>query len=900
VKSFVGKSGMNEDDAWLDGLRKGLREIRAEAASPPRYEKLAKIGEGATAVVYRAWDRELKRAVALKILRPLPEVWEVAMRRLQREAEAMASLAHPNIVTLYDAVITPGTIELVMELVEGAPLSRILGERKVEMRTLVRLLEKAARGVASAHAKGIVHRDLKPANILVDSRGEPRVGDFGLAHFGGSRTAMTETGAILGTPLYMAPEQIAGGSDSVTPRTDVYGLGAILYEIATGRPPHAADTMEALLHRILHDLPIPPRKLNPSATRDLETVILKSLEKDPTRRYADAGDLADDLDRTLRGEPVRARRAGPAALAWRWAKRHRAVTAATLVFALAAGAATAILTVNRHRLRSRIVELQFQAAEAERQERWDEARDRHAEVRLLSPGQPLSEGKFYTLAEKAKAAERRRRSRALLEQARRVREQGEEIAKELERVKEQKKELETTIRPWDPRDRQLVQWKVEDRQEELENLQDVKRQEELRAYLSAYGADPEDPKPRSLLAQHYFKAFCLASRDVLFDDPEEFAASVRMYDDGTLEPELHQDGALSFDSSPTGAELYLFRYEEGGDPRLLPRPFNAIRRESRRPARESDEETLYALECSDFNRIGTCPVAGLKLARGSYLAVLRRAGFRDTRFPVFVRRGDVTSVRVPLYSDETIGRGFLYVPGGEYLTGMRYYRERAGGAKIETARADGFFLSKFEVTCDEYREFIAAVARTDPAAARRRVPRDAEKNQTLWRVDDDGTVRYWSEGMKGTWPVSGISWDDAQAYCEWRTAQARAQGERVRFRLPTSVEWERAGRGADCRMTPWGQSFVWCFAKGALTRNQGSPEPVGTFPEDESPFGVRDICGSVSEWCADERPGKWQDRIARGGSYAFANASQFLWYSFSLNHGRANIAVGIRLVRVVE
>jgi len=296
----------------------------------PRFEIRGELGEGSSAQVYRAWDRELRREVALKVLRDAGGITDVARERFRREAQAAAKVAHPNAVGVHDAGEHAGRLFLVMELVEGKSLQDLLASARPDRGAALELLEKSARAVAAAHARGIVHRDLKPGNILIAPTGEPKVADFGLAHLPDASRALTRTGALLGTPLYMAPEQVEG--KEATARTDVYALGAILYELLAGRPPHAADRVPELYRRILGDDPVPPRRLRPDLPADLETVVMKALERDPARRYADAGAFAEDLRRFREGRPVEARPGS------RWAKALRRRRAA-------AGAGVAVLAV---------------------------------------------------------------------------------------------------------------------------------------------------------------------------------------------------------------------------------------------------------------------------------------------------------------------------------------------------------------------------------------------------------------------------------------------------------------------------------------------------------------------------------------------------------------------------
>ena len=313
----------------------------------PRYEILGRLGEGATAVVYRALDRELHRYVALKVQRQLVAPDDVACQRFRREAQAAAGIPHPNVVMVHDAGEDKGRLYLVMELVDGRPLSELLKERRLALKELLKILEKAVRGVAAAHEKGIVHRDLKPSNILVGDQGEAKVADFGLAHLLDSTARLTKTGSSLGTPLYMSPEQVEGRAKDISPRTDVYSLGAILYEIVTGHVPHEGETMMEIYGRIVHDDPKSMSSWNPATPPDLQTVALKALEKDPERRYASAKDFADDLARYLAGEPVTARPHSRTYRLYRAVRKSRAARAGAVVLGVALLASAAALVAMR-------------------------------------------------------------------------------------------------------------------------------------------------------------------------------------------------------------------------------------------------------------------------------------------------------------------------------------------------------------------------------------------------------------------------------------------------------------------------------------------------------------------------------------------------------------------------
>ena len=248
----------------------------------------------------------------------------------------------------------------------------------LDLRGRVGLIERVARGVAAAHKKGIVHRDLKPQNILVAAGGEPKVADFGLAHMADSTTALTRTGSTLGTPLYMSPEQVGGKAREITPRTDVWALGAILYEVLSSRPPFLGETHLEIYEKISHHDPT-PLGVAEAFSRDLETVALKALEKDPGRRYPSAREFGDDLRRLLDGEAISARRPSPLTKAWKRLRRRRAVIGVAVVLLAAAGWIGAVPWRQASRIRFTL----SQAAEHEKRGRFQEARDGYLLVREL-------------------------------------------------------------------------------------------------------------------------------------------------------------------------------------------------------------------------------------------------------------------------------------------------------------------------------------------------------------------------------------------------------------------------------------------------------------------------------------------------------------------------------------
>src|SRR5262245_20603380 len=308
------------------------------------YEVHERLGMGAMGVVYRAWQPGLEKWVALKTIRDSELADEGERERFRAEARALAQFDHPNIVPIYEVDERDGQHFFSMKLIEGGSLARPPAGFDLNQRGIARLMTRVAQAVHHAHKRGILHRDLKPSNILLDKDGEPYVADFGLAKRlpapGDSGATLTRSGAIVGTVSYMAPEQ-ARAEKVMTTAADVYGLGAVLYELLTRQAPFVGTDIVELLLRVREQEPPRPRSLNPRADRDLETVCLKCLEKDPAKRYASAEALAQDLERWLRGEPIQARRASARERIVKWVRRRPAVAAllGTTLLALVIGAA---------------------------------------------------------------------------------------------------------------------------------------------------------------------------------------------------------------------------------------------------------------------------------------------------------------------------------------------------------------------------------------------------------------------------------------------------------------------------------------------------------------------------------------------------------------------------------
>src|SRR5437763_2838917 len=343
VVAGVGDSG-NEDELPCDNAKatSGVKEAARAATMLGElgdYELLEEIGRGGQGVVFRDRQKRLNRTVALKVISIGQWASKAHLKRFRREAEAAASLDHPCIVPIYDVDERDGSCYFSMKFVEGGQLDEVVRRKLMSIRQAAELIAKIARKVHYAHEHGILHRDIKPGNILLDAKGEPHLTDFGLARLLETESTVTRTLEVLGTPSYMAPEQAAGNSTQLTSATDVYGLGAVTYQLLTGHPPFAGGTTYETIKLLLETEPRQPRLLNPKIDRDLSTICLKCLEKDPQRRYSSALALAEDLEHWLKHEPIQERLTGVFAHGRKWVRRNPKLMVAGIAGLLVGAAA---------------------------------------------------------------------------------------------------------------------------------------------------------------------------------------------------------------------------------------------------------------------------------------------------------------------------------------------------------------------------------------------------------------------------------------------------------------------------------------------------------------------------------------------------------------------------------
>ncbi len=827
------------------------------------FRLLRPLEQGGMGSVYLAEQEALGRLVALKVVRPELMDSPTAAERFRREALAVARLNHPGIVGVHALGEDQGLRYIAMELVPGRSLGEVLGEhagqgRKVPARTAASWLAQVARAAHHAHEQGIIHRDIKPANIRITPDGRPRLLDFGVARDERWR-GKTVTEAFTGSPLYASPEQLFGRP--VDARADVYGLGATLYQCLTGRTPFDAETLERLTARILVEEPVPPRRLSPAVPRDLEVIALKCLERDPGRRYATAAALADDLEAHLDSRPILARPPGPLPRLLKWARRRPWPAAALLLVTLLGAGLVGWLVWQR-------------AA------RSAEARRTFAQARA----------RIETYRERRRAMERHEAGVAKVQ--REISSQYRTEAEDL--LIEEAEDAVAAAR----REREAAFYEV---------LDLVRRAEAL---------DPEAGDADLIRAELYVEKW-IEARTVR---DQEAAASykdlvARLDPGGVFAAAMRAPRRFRFTAEPADAGIYLFRYAEQGH-RLVPEPYLGL------PDGVRAGEVVHRV----VNRAGGFEPGDLVLERGEVARVFRGGRVEGAALPPGL---ELRPTATPLYLcpsafagpapfeadlDEGVYLAVVRAPGFEeqrwsfetvtVIVTAPHFRLRPHGStppgfvRVPTESCDATFLiMEREVTAAEYLEFLndpEVRPRIGPDSLFPRQP-DNRAAGGLWERDASGLYRVPAD-WDARWPIVGLSFDDATEYARWRTEQARRAGMRHSFALPTFMEWKLATAVGAARIYPFGNRWRPKWVKSCYARPNANLEPVLSYPIDESPYGIFDLCGSAMEWLDD-----WYDeprgyRRLGGGSWARAQPSEFFAYGAGAIPSSTGGEYGLRLV----
>ena len=770
---------------------------------PPRYDDLGLIGAGGMGEVRRVWDRELERALAMKILRWSPELDEAARRRFVTESKITAGLQHPGVIAVYDhGELADGRPYLTLKEVRGRTFDALLAapldpvDPLLSLRRVIDRFRAVCQTVAYAHQLRVVHRDLKPSNLMVGEHDEVLVLDWGLA------ARLSEQGApepppdhALGTPGFVAPERLEGAP--IAPNQDVYALGCVLYEILSGRRPYPGAPDQVIARQRVEDPP-PARVAAGSrpAPEELCRLVEIAMARDPARRFQDAAPLAEGLR------------------AWLEGARRVALAEARVAEADA-------LRPKIHALRRDAAQLRAQA------EAW------------LSDCQPH--------------------------------------------------EHEARKRPG---------WDLEDRARALELEATQVETEWASTLYGALSRVPELTSAHARLAEHYQEqaARAEAARDEHLLIQAE--SQLRRHDRGRFAAFLAGHSQLSLRTEPEGARLSLRRFERHG------------RRLALGPAVD----------------LGVGPLHDHGVPQGSYLLTANAPGFAPTHLPLLLPRGAPWRGAAPgteeaeplrLLPEGALGPDDVHVPAGWFRAGGD--PEAADGLPEKTLWLESFIIKRFPVTCQEYLIFLDdLVARGRDAEAEALVPREMAQGEgdrpLLWR-DAQGRYRL-PEGpgeaaWDPAWPVTMVSWYGATAYAQWL-----ADAEGLPWRLPHDLEWEKAARGVDGRLFPWGDHPDPTWAN--MINSAPTPPlraPVRSFPVDSSPYGVRGLAGNVRDWCANayarggpavvhDRPvleaaGVWQEgfRMVRGGCWASTERHLRAAVRFAARPGERHSVCGFRLAR---
>ncbi|MCI0350184.1 MAG: bifunctional serine/threonine-protein kinase/formylglycine-generating enzyme family protein [Acidobacteriales bacterium] len=848
-----------------------------------KYEKKNTIGKGGMGEVLKVLDRDLRREVAMKMLRPQREGMVSAedVFRFMKEAQATGRLEHPNIIPVHDlGVDGQGRIYFTLKYVQGVSLKEAIkgrnengtlenGRRFREVfnaRHMIDIFISVCQGVAYAHSKGIIHRDLKPENVMLGKFGEVLVMDWGLAKVlsrGKSTQAqasgeaaldlslrptldssMTLEGDIAGTPSYMSPEQAAGKNSELDERTDVYSLGAMLYEILSGEPPFTGPTALEIIQQVSEGKA--PATVSGTCDfrpvpRELRAICEKAMQHDPNARYQSVEALRDDVQAYMESRPVSS---CPDTLVQKTVKfikrnRHRVTTMATTAAAIVAlifGSWFIYWQITVHRLLT------------------------HAESEVAL-------GRSYYVAFQS----------------------GKIKVNEDDPV--QATILATAGGDYADFYRQKLNSAIDSAREVLEIF-------------------PRHERARSFLADSYMEIWRMA-RDQ--NNPVMMSVArgeVERYAEGNekLLAELNGFGKLDIALDPPEADAYLFSFEtmHGFDrngnalpERMVPVPYDPVKRQpdtsfltaERKRSRDGEPlganaHSIFRLDPTSASRLGTGKISLSGLPPGSYLLLLMSLGLQETRIPIRMDRMDLIQRTVEIPRSGAVPPGFIYVASSRPILGG----DAANAFPRNIQPVGAFVIAQEEVSMADYSEFLRFLVRSGKAAeARNRMPR--ENGNALATIAGNGELSSRDGGDQETFlasPVRGVSYQDTLAYAEWRSRR-----DRVQYRLPNEVEWETACRGTDGRLFAWGNKPAPGVAIASLS---GNNDWNWQNYKDESPLGAHNMSGSVAEWTASTfDPRKAGEHTVRGNALSLPPAGLACPFRSPADPDSTRATIGFRL-----
>ena len=794
----------HDDDKGDDSLSASLdpgplferSQLLGLGYSPPpdRYRIGKEIARGGVGKVLRVRDRQLIRSQVIKLLNQGTAAEQKVVLNFIREAQITAQLEHPNIVPVHDlGLLETGEVYFTMKRIRGQTLKEVLRSirqgdadiaRAFPRVRLLQILKSVCQAIAFAHSRGVLHRDLKPSNVMIGDFGEVLVLDWGIAKiFEGPEVTQPirvrvgdgiKRSSVVGTPSYMSPEQANGKTQRVKVTSDIYSLGAILYEILTYRPPFRGKDARRLLEQAIYEDPVPPRVFRPTLNIPiaLEEIAMKCLSKDPDERYQTVQDLIDAVDHyLLRLEELDRR--------FRVAQKqyHRAQK------------------LIDHFKKCRALKIR------------DE--DRLLEEIWMMP--PLAE------------LEQRRTLWQMQEQAK-----DKSIASR-EAFREAERELREVTSLYPPH---------REAKSDLAYLYSVKLEE-----AKAAKDEVEINHFRQLLTT--------------YDVEERFA------------PLLSDVGVVQLRTLP---------------PRVTVHGSRGV---------EVDRTTRFLREV----QWGATPVNIRDVQSGSWRLRLSKGGYEDVLYPIQVSSGEIVEVSCRLYTKEELGEGFRLIPRGHFKMGGD--PNCVSAQYVHQEMTADIAMAESLVTCLDYLRFLNSIALHNPEEAMRRSPRHPSLGLYLWSRDSSGIYKLpaptTSMPWSSRWPVFGISFLDAQCYCQWLSEK---EGER--YRLPTEIEWEKAARGLDERNYPWGEEFDPIFCAIAEGRSYASrPVKIKQHPKDLSPYGIYDLAGLVHEYCDTSFNRSDPNlKVLKGGSFqSYGGTESRATHRMSVTQTLARFTAGFRIVK---
>jgi len=811
-------------------------------SSEEKYVIEKELGKGGMGIVFSALDKNIQRNVAMKII-ALDQPSDVDnIVRFIEEVQITGQLEHPNIVPTYELGTTKdGKIYYTMKMVKGNTLETIIDElrrdrvselketaggtakgeaiselkegkagKQYSLTHLLQIFIQICNGIAFAHNKGVIHRDLKPENIMIGEFGEVLIMDWGLAKVIGQPerkisdtvkggqperkasdtvkgiresafATKTMDGAVIGTPSYMSPEQAAGDIAEIDERSDVYGLGAILYQIVTYEPPYVGTDAYRVIKDSIQKPVIPPRKRSPEnrVPKEVEAICLKAMAKDKNERYSSANELASDIQNYLENKSISALPDSIPKRAFKWVKRNKMLTGSIVAVILAALGVYGILTYLQHyRTQEKISEFLIQAQAAKEQG------DKVLQTELT----PV-ENRLFNI-----------------------------------RTLEEYRQIKKDIEDYYPQ-----------RQAKLKSVKNEYKKA-IDNYGAVYQLDRDNKTANETLADIYRLYFDWEEKQNKTEEAGIYEQLIKLYDrKGRYADYLKGTGELKITSEPQDAEVYLFRLETTGDGRLAPEGYDTV------DAAIQDMPRLQSF------RLGKTPLHPFTLEMGSYLVLLRKEGYADTRYPVFIERQEKEIAEVKLYKpsdppdgEAGIPEGMVYVPAGEFFP--------LSDLSLKV-NLPGFLIAKYEITYKDFLEFLNDIKTEDAEKYAEHFKGGRQDRPSVLLKDAEGKYYFNLQLMKEentSVPMPYLVIPQVEAYAKWKSSKYGGK-----YRLPNDEEWTKAARGADKRRFPWGDAANENFANVSRGEEDIRSKSVGSFPMDCSIYGVYDMGGNLSEWTSD-------------------------------------------------